>query len=95
MVSGRTGGEEALVRALKVLSLILGLLLMLFSGGCALLVLGAIASEGVSAGNLQELFSVLLEVLVFAAPAFGIGYLLFRLGRSQKKARAKPNQNDG
>jgi hypothetical protein len=78
------------MKALKVLSLIVGLLLMLFSGGCALLVLGAIVSEGVSAGSLQELFSVLLEVLVFAAPAFGIGYLLFRLGRSRKKARAKP-----
>ena len=82
------------MKALKVLSLIVGLLLMLFSGGCGLLVLGAIVSEGVSAGSLQELFSVLLEVLVFAAPAFGIGYLLFRLGRSRKKARAKPVADD-
>ncbi|HKQ94765.1 MAG TPA: hypothetical protein VJS40_04095 [Aestuariivirgaceae bacterium] len=82
------------MKALKVLSLIVGLLLMLFSGGCALLVLGAIVSEGVSAGNLQELFSVLLEVLVFAAPGFGLGYLLFYLGRSRKKERAKPVTDD-
>ena len=82
------------MKALKVLSLIVGLLLMLFSGGCALLVLGAIVSEGVSAGNVQELFSVLLEVLVFAAPGFGLGYLLFHWGRSRKKARVKPATDD-
>lgn len=83
------------MKALKVLSLIVGLLLMLFSGGCALLVLGAILIEGVSAGSVQELFSVLLEVLVFAAPAFGLGFLLFHWGRSRKKARARPDGDEG
>ena len=82
------------MKALKILGLIIGLLLMIFSGGCALIFFGTLASEGLSSGNAAELFSIFLEIMVFAGPVFALGFALFYLGRKGRKKSRAPGAND-
>jgi hypothetical protein len=77
-----------------VLLIIIGLLLLLFGGGCTLiLVFGGLFSDpGSLTADLPLLFSILVPFGLLPA---GIGWLLFRAGQRRVKDKNGSIGNDG
>jgi hypothetical protein len=75
---------------MPVLLIIFGLLLMLFGGGCTLIVGGLFISD--SSGSFGDLGSILPMWLgIGVAPLVG-GYFMFRAGLSKDRERRKTAQ---